>query len=165
MDETIHYTARMKLELSPEQRRAFRAEAHHLAPVVMVGNDGLTPPVLHEIDLALLSHGLIKVRVFSDDREERASMLERIADELEAAPIQHIGKLLVLWRPVPAEEKPEPKRHTRPVRGRAAPRGTGGKAVAKPPRADRRPRTKTGTGTGLRTTEVRNATSRRRRTP
>lgn len=155
----------MKLELSPDQRRAFRAEAHHLTPVVMVGNDGLTAPVLHEIDIALTSHGLIKIRVFSDERDEREAMLVRIADELDAAPIQHIGKLLVLWRPMPEEEKPEPRRPTRPVRGRPAPRGTGGKAVAKPPRADRRPRTKTGTGTGLRTTEVRNATNRRRRVP
>lgn len=152
----------MKFELPPAKRRAFRAKAHHLDPVVMIGNDGLTPAVLHEIDVNLLSHGLIKIRVFSDDRDARAALLDRIADELDAAPVQHIGKLLVVYRPVPEEEKPELARPARPVRGRPAARGTGGKATAKPPRADRRPRPPTGTGT--RTAAVRGVPGRRRRT-
>ena len=99
----------MKLELMADFRRALRADAHHLQPVVMIGNDGLTPAVLHEIDLNLLSHGLIKIRVFSDDREAREAMMEQIASELEASPVQHIGKLLVVYRPVPKEEKAEPQ--------------------------------------------------------
>ena len=91
--------------------------------------------------------------------------LDRIADELGAAPVQHIGKVLVVYRPVPEEEKPEPARPARPVRGRPAAKRTGGKAIAKPPRADRRPRPVTGTGTGTRTSAVRGASGRRRRTP
>ena len=67
----------------------------------MVGSDGLTPAVIKEVNLALNSHGLIKVRVFSDDRVARETMFLTLADELGAAPIQHIGKLLVLWRPQP----------------------------------------------------------------
>ena len=85
--------------LSPAQRKEHRADAHHLDPVVMVGNDGLTPAVKKEIASALDAHGLIKVRVFSDDRVEREAMLATLADELSAAPIQHIGKLLVVYRP------------------------------------------------------------------
>ena len=73
----------MKLELSAPVRRALRADAHHLDPVVMVGNDGLTPAVLHEIDINLLAHGLIKIRVFSDARSEREVMLMAIADTLQ----------------------------------------------------------------------------------
>ena len=152
------------MELSPKKLRDYRAKAHHIDPVVMIGNDGLTPSVLHEIDVNLLAHGLIKIRVFSDDREVRAGFLERIAEELDAAPVQHIGKLLVVYRPVPVEEKAEPVRAKRPVRGRPAAKTAGGKAIAKPPRADRRPRTSTGTGTGTRTNEVRGASGRRRRT-
>jgi RNA-binding protein len=71
----------------------------------MIGNDGLTPAVQKEIDHALKAHGLIKVRVFSDDRSAREAMLASLSNELNAAPIQHIGKLLVLWRPVPPKEK------------------------------------------------------------
>jgi RNA-binding protein len=93
------------LHLTPAERKDHRAQAHHLDPVVQVGNDGLTPAVVKEIDAALKAHGLIKVRVFSDDRAAREAMLAGLADELGAAPVQHIGKLLVLWRPVPPKEK------------------------------------------------------------
>lgn len=93
------------IELTPAERKAHRADAHHLDPVVQIGGEGLTPAVMKEADSALKAHGLIKVRVFSDDREERANLLDRMADELNAAPIQHIGKLLVLWRPIPPKEK------------------------------------------------------------
>jgi len=93
------------IQLSPTERKAQRALAHHLDPVVMVGGDGLTANVKKETDAALNAHGLIKVRVFSDDRTAREAMFQTLADELSAAPIQHIGKLLVLWRPVPEKEK------------------------------------------------------------
>ena len=95
------------IQLTPAQRKEHRSAAHHLAPVVMIGNDGLTAAVEKEVNLALSAHGLIKVRVFSDDRTSRDAMLVSLADSLGAAPIQHIGKLLVLWRPVPPKEKVE----------------------------------------------------------
>jgi len=93
------------IQLSPAQRKVHRADAHHLDPVVMIGGDGLTDAVKKEADAALNAHGLIKVRVFSDDRAAREAMFMTLADELSAAPIQHIGKLLVLWRPQPEREK------------------------------------------------------------
>jgi RNA-binding protein len=95
------------IQLTPSQRKEHRSEAHHLDPVVMIGGDGLTPAVVKEIDGALNAHGLIKVRVFSDDRAAREGMLAEVSDRLNAAPIQHIGKLLVLWRPLPLKEKAE----------------------------------------------------------
>ena len=95
------------IELSIAERKAHRAEAHHLDPVVMIGNDGLTPAVKKETDAALNAHGLIKIRVLGDDREAREAMYRQLCDELGAAPIQHIGKLLVLWRPKPKKAKAE----------------------------------------------------------
>ena len=95
------------IQLTPSQRKAHRAQAHHLDPVVMIGGDGLTPAVQKEVDAALNAHGLIKVRVFTDDRTAREAIFTALADELNAAPIQHIGKLLVLWRPLPPKEKVE----------------------------------------------------------
>lgn len=95
------------IHLTPAQRKEKRSEAHHLDPVVMIGGDGLTPAVTKEVDHALKAHGLIKVRVFSDDRAGREGMLQILANELDAAPIQHIGKLLVLWRPIPEKEQAE----------------------------------------------------------
>ena len=93
------------LKLSPAERSALRSEAHALNPVVMIGEAGLTPGVLKEIDANLNAHGLIKVRVFGDDREARIDMYETICDKLDAAPVQHIGKLLVLYRPQKEELK------------------------------------------------------------
>jgi RNA-binding protein len=87
------------LKLTPAERSALRADAHALSPVVMIGDAGLTPAVLKEIDASLDAHGLIKVRVFGDDREQRIAIYETVCEKLDAAPIQHIGKLLVLFRP------------------------------------------------------------------
>ena len=95
------------IQLTPAQRKEKRADAHHLDPVVMIGGDGLTPAVQKEVDAALNAHGLIKVRVFSDERATRESIFSTLADALGAAPIQHIGKLLVFWRPMPPKEKVE----------------------------------------------------------
>jgi putative YhbY family RNA-binding protein len=95
------------ITLTPAQRKEHRAAAHHLDPVVMIGADGATAAVEKEIDAALKAHGLVKVRVFSDDRAAREALLAELSDKLSAAPIQHIGKLLVLWRPVPPRPKAE----------------------------------------------------------
>ena len=93
------------IELTPAERKAFRAQAHHLDPVVMIGGDGLTEAVFRETDAALKAHGLIKIRVLGDDRAAREGMLVALCDRLDAAAIQHIGKLLVLWRPQPERER------------------------------------------------------------
>ena len=95
------------IRLTTSERRQKRADAHHLDPAVMIGSAGLTPAVRQEVDAALDAHGLIKVRVALDDREAREAVLAALADELGAAPVQHIGKLIVLWRPMPAKEKAE----------------------------------------------------------
>ena len=94
-----------QIQLTIAQRKVHRAEAHHLSPVVMIGNDGLTAAVKKEADAALNAHGLIKIRVLGDDRAARETIYQTLADELNAAPIQHIGKLLVLWRPQPEKER------------------------------------------------------------
>lgn len=93
------------IQLTPAERKVHRAAAHHLDPVVMIGNDGLSAAVTKETEFALNAHGLIKIRVLGDDRNQRELMFQTLADQLNAAPIQHIGKLLVLWRPQPEKEK------------------------------------------------------------
>jgi len=100
------------IQLTPAERKEKRGDAHHLDPTVMIGADGLTAAVLKEAEVALKSHGLIKVRVFSDDRAAREAMLTEMADKLNAAPIQHIGKLLVLWRPRAEDAVEEPASDT-----------------------------------------------------
>jgi RNA-binding protein len=103
--------------LTPAERRGLRAQAHHLHPVIMIGEAGATPAVLKEIDIALKSHELIKIRVLGDDRERRSHLDDEICAALGASPVQHIGKILVLYRQRPVEPdapKPAPRRGRRP---------------------------------------------------
>jgi RNA-binding protein YhbY len=78
---------------------------------VTIGRAGLTAPVLHEIDLALKSHELVKIRMLGDDRDAREGALRHICDSLGASPVQAIGRILVVYRPVPepAEAPPAPR--------------------------------------------------------
>lgn len=87
------------IELTPDQRRYLKSLAHHLNPVVMIGSNGLTDSVVREIALNLDAHELIKIRVLGDDRELREHYMQQICSDLDAAPVQHIGKLLLIYRP------------------------------------------------------------------
>jgi len=99
----------MKIELTTVERQYLKGLAHGLNPVVMIGNNGLTEAVIREVAVNLDAHELIKVRVLGDDRDARVAMYEQLCDELGAAPVQHIGKLLVLWRPSDKEKIVLPK--------------------------------------------------------
>lgn len=95
------------LVLTPTDRRALKARAHALKPVVWIGTAGLSETVLHELDQGLKSHELIKVKVATDEWEIRNALLEEICSRLEAAPVQHIGKMLVIYRPEPENTTPD----------------------------------------------------------
>lgn len=97
-DNSLAPARRTIPELSGADRKLLRAEAHHLDPVVAIGDAGLTPSVLAEADRALSAHGLIKIRVHGDDRERRIAIMEQLCGGLGCAPVQMIGKLLVVWR-------------------------------------------------------------------
>jgi RNA-binding protein len=100
----------MNPEMTSTQRRTLRARAHHLQPVVMIGDGGLTTAVLNEINKNLSSHELIKIRVLSGEYAARKQFLDEICTSLGAAPVQHIGKVLVVYRPLPDDIKPAPRK-------------------------------------------------------
>lgn len=107
-------------ELSPAQRRALRADAHHLNPVVSISQKGITPGVLTEIDRCLKAHELIKLRLYGIERESRPELIAEICSTLKCAEVQHIGNLLVLWRKGAEEataSTPEPIRRRSGARG------------------------------------------------
>ncbi|MFN3595362.1 MAG: YhbY family RNA-binding protein [Thiobacillaceae bacterium] len=87
------------LSLTPAQRKYLKSLAHPLKPVVMIGAAGLTEAVLREAARALAAHELIKIRVQNDDRAELETYLQTLCEALDAAPVQHIGKLLLIYRP------------------------------------------------------------------
>ena len=84
--------------LTNPQKRHLKALAHHRKPVVIIGDSGITPAVLHEILLALDHHELIKIRVNAEDREAREAMIEEICATADAALIQRIGHIATLFR-------------------------------------------------------------------
>jgi RNA-binding protein len=89
--------------LDNQTRRALKQQAHHLKPVVMLGQAGLTEGVLAEVERALLDHELIKVRITGYDRDERDAQVAEIARQTNAALVQRIGNVAVLYR-----KRPEP---------------------------------------------------------
>jgi putative YhbY family RNA-binding protein len=107
----------MPKELTPAERQVLKGRAHRLHPVVQVGPDGLTPGVVAEVDRALKAHELIKVRAGGADRDARERLLAEVCAATAATPVQHIGKVLVIYREEPRPPAPPP----RPAQ-RAAPR-------------------------------------------
>lgn len=103
------------LNLTSDERRALRARAHSLNPVVSISQSGLSESVIKEINASLASHELIKVRVYNDDRAVREALFGTLCERLDAAPVQHIGKLLVIWRPQPEKPIPAAKARARSV--------------------------------------------------
>ena len=87
------------ISLTSQARSALKGAAHPLRPVVLIGDQGLSPAVMQEIDRALTAHELIKVRAASQERDERVAMLEHVCQELGCAAVSHLGKILILYRP------------------------------------------------------------------
>lgn len=115
-----------ELEIGRDERLRLRAESHSLKPVVLLGQNGLTEAVFKEIGKALDSHGLIKIRLPMEDREERMAAIEEIVDKMGAAKVQVIGKTLTVWRPMPEKEEPAPAKKAKETK---KPRSRGGKVL------------------------------------
>lgn len=120
-----------ELILERNERLRLRADAHHLSPVVLIGEKGMTPEVVKEIARALDDHGLVKVHVAGDDREERETIYHTVADQLGAARIQAIGKMLVFYRPPVDKEEREKELDVSRLRAKAEP-GTRGMKKSAP---------------------------------
>ncbi|MDR2260556.1 MAG: YhbY family RNA-binding protein [Azoarcus sp.] len=95
-------------ELTSVQRHALRARAHALHPVVTIAGNGLGAGVIAELERSLQAHELIKVRIQGAERARRAALLAEACEALDAAPVQHIGNILIIWRP--RKEKPGAKK-------------------------------------------------------
>lgn len=94
------------MSLSAAQRREYRAIAHNLKPVIIVGDKGLSEGLQDELDRALNDHELIKIKVASQDREARQAAIEALCEASKAELVQTIGKIAVILR---RAKKPNPK--------------------------------------------------------
>ncbi|MDN3518832.1 ribosome assembly RNA-binding protein YhbY [Aquisalimonas lutea] len=93
------------MHLNQQQKRHLRRLGHSLKPVVLTGAAGLTPNVMHEIDEALDAHELVKVKIVADDRDERKERIDTICRESEAALVQSVGNIALLFRRSRIEKK------------------------------------------------------------
>ena len=89
----------MPVALTAAQTRFLRGQAHDLKALLQIGNKGVTPAFLAELDAVLEQHELVKVKVVGEDREARDAMIGELADKAEAALVQRIGHTAVLYRP------------------------------------------------------------------
>ena len=89
----------MTVELSAAQNRFLRGQAHGLKAMLQVGGKGVSDAVVAEVDAALEHHELIKVKVGAADREERDALIGELARRTQAALVQRIGHVAVLYRP------------------------------------------------------------------
>ncbi len=115
-----------KLSIPISERNEYRARAHHLKPVVLIGDQGVTDAVLKEIDTHLHAHQLIKIKVHHDERSIRQACLKQICTTLEAEPIHHLGKTLIIYKRNPLKpallgSAPDKELHNPLRRGRNEP--------------------------------------------
>ncbi|WP_218353092.1 ribosome assembly RNA-binding protein YhbY [Alteromonas lipotrueiana] len=97
------------MKLSNKQKQFLKGLAHSLKPVVQLGGNGLTEGVVAEIDNALNHHELVKVKVPTDDREEKTLIIDAIVRETEAVKVQVIGHVVILYRPTEERKIQLPK--------------------------------------------------------
>ncbi len=95
------YNSEVPQNLTTRERAHLKARAHALEPVVQTGNSGVTDKLVAEVDRALTSHELIKVRIGSDDRADRVAIGDELCARSGAAAVHRVGKILILWRPRP----------------------------------------------------------------
>jgi RNA-binding protein len=90
----------MPIALRPRQRAHLKARAHALEPVVQIGQSGASSAAIAEVDRALTAHGLIKVKL-AGDRDQRDELAKALSAGTDAAIVQQVGRIAVLWRPRP----------------------------------------------------------------
>jgi len=93
-------------ELNGRQRRKLKSLAHHLNPVVQIGQKGLTDSLIKAVDKALNDHELIKVK-FVDFKEEKHELAEEVSSGTGSALVGMIGNIAILYRENPELEKKE----------------------------------------------------------
>jgi len=86
------------LKLTSKQIRYLRAQGHHLDPIAIIGQAGVTQNVVHSINDVLDAHELIKIKILSSAPEKRHDIAAKVGKLTGAAVIQVLGKTILLYR-------------------------------------------------------------------
>jgi RNA-binding protein len=84
--------------LSDAQRKYLRRLGHDRNPIVLVGQGGISPNLVAELDRALTDHELLKVRARVGDRDLRDQILDTLAASTQAELVQRIGHVALYYR-------------------------------------------------------------------
>jgi putative YhbY family RNA-binding protein len=121
--EFVHHvqgSVTLALPLSVDQRKALKAKAHHLDPLVRLNSTRFGANHLIELERTLAAHELIKIKVFGDDHDFKSCLAHAICHHLKAGLVQLIGKLIIIYRPKPASaaqaQTTTPQKRTRTVK-------------------------------------------------
>ena len=87
--------------MNKKRKYQLKAEAHHLKPVILLGNQGLTDSVQQEIDNALSAHQLIKIKIPVSDKDERNKIIDEICNQQQSVHIDTVGHIAIIWRKNP----------------------------------------------------------------
>ncbi len=93
------------MQSTNQQRKILKAKAHHLKPVIRIGQKGVSESLIAETEVALDHHELIKIHIAGDDRDARKQMAEKVAADTGALLVDQIGKVAVLFRKNKNKEK------------------------------------------------------------
>ena len=85
--------------ITTAQKKFLRAKAHHLNPVVSIGQKGITDTLVEETKQALAVHELIKIKLPADDKAAKRAILATICAACDAQEVQLIGRIGVAYRP------------------------------------------------------------------
>lgn len=86
------------MSLSKTQLKFLAQRCHALNPVIMIGQKGLTPEVLKELDKALTQHELIKIKIAAETRADCQDIMTAICQQDAVERVQVIGKTLSVFR-------------------------------------------------------------------
>ena len=84
--------------MNSEFRQALKAKAHHLKPVVLLGSKGLTPAVIKEAEISIMTHELMKVKIVGDSKEEKLNLAQTLCSEIRAELVQLIGNIAIIYK-------------------------------------------------------------------
>jgi RNA-binding protein len=90
--------------LNDAQRKYLRRLGHDRDPIVLVGQGGISPNLVTELDRALSDHELVKVRARVGDRDLRDEILDELARATGSELVQRIGHVALYYRP--GKQKP-----------------------------------------------------------
>ncbi len=94
------------MTITSKQKRWLKQQVHHLKPVVLVGQHGITESVLAEIEIALAHHELLKIRINAGDREERDAGIELIRERTQSDLVSRVGNVAAFYRANPKKRDP-----------------------------------------------------------